>query len=625
MLQKWALRLPLLVSLALSCFASYGQQQFLGKFDLAGHSGQAEFYYTLADGDTLITGPFKFYSGGIDDLLDKEGMYFHVEGNFNEGLPMGSWRFQFGQLSGGDELRLTGNTLQTQISGTLHTIHGAFDRGLLTGPWVSAVQHIVNSEVEVERFHSRFEFEGNRPKHSFSIENDDLSLMGLFLRDGFAHDTWELFVDAASNTLEEWRFDEGWLRSIKNADEPEIPIFRKDTVPVVEMNIDERYVRLIKARSFLDRGDSLNSDGILDLLAINAEHYEMVNRMIAAVSPVHSVRPELKVKAYEYPLDESELQALAHIKDEYDSNWYHVERLLRNKQIQLLRLADPHVDSTLKQLEHVESTWLLPLGKILDYQHYRILKNIERSALIDQLWNNQTWNEGITKPTASGLRGVAHIAEQITARIEQLTESLDEKLFVKVKQDELDQLEVQMIEKVEIMNRHIDSLMEVSELSVQEQHRVISSRVNERLKLYAGMEDIDKKTGYARSTLMCIEDMKMLADNLSRLQVTKSEILSLYKDKVWNPFTSTLMEETVKKELVEAYTDVLIPYIHRQANDVSCATAGKTIALLERIHARMIDLREEETRKLERKLKKDMPAEQVLRLLNVQPSTATGS
>ena len=89
------------------------------------------------------------------------------------------------------------------------------------------------------------------------------------------------------------------------------------------------------------------------------------------------------------------------------------------------------------------------------------------------------------------------------------------------------------------------------------------------------------------------------------LQAHMDEIKVAYTDQVWNPFTATVMSEQVKRHITGAYRDILVPYLFYELNNaLSCNNTPQLISLLENTHKRMLELREEDTGKLERKLKR---------------------
>ncbi|CAN0596455.1 unnamed protein product, partial [Ectocarpus sp. 12 AP-2014] len=110
----------------------------------------------------------------------------------------------------------------------------------------------------------------------------------------------------------------------------------------------------------------------------------------------------------------------------------------------------------------------------------------------------------------------------------------------------------------------------------------------------------------ARKLVVCHESMYQLALSVAALPAQSVAISKLYEDRIWNPFMAILMDEAVKKRITSAYQKVLIPYFLDQINTkLSCANVDDINLLLDALHNRMLELRYEDTKKLERKLKKE--------------------
>ena len=82
------------------------------------------------------------------------------------------------------------------------------------------------------------------------------------------------------------------------------------------------------------------------------------------------------------------------------------------------------------------------------------------------------------------------------------------------------------------------------------------------------------------------------------------------------------MDEEVKKRITLAYRKVLAPYFTEQiASGLTCNTAAELAYQMESTHQRMLRLREEDTSKLERKLRKEQDPKVVMRLFGIGSNT----
>ena len=110
-----------------------------------------------------------------------------------------------------------------------------------------------------------------------------------------------------------------------------------------------------------------------------------------------------------------------------------------------------------------------------------------------------------------------------------------------------------------------------------------------------------------------------LTTTVSLTTKRQKEIKALYIDAVWNPFTSTVMNEDVKPRIITAYKNVLIPYLLDEVeHNLSCKKVSQLSKLYNGVYDRMLELREEETNKLERKLRKEKDPIVVLDLFTIK-------
>ena len=181
-----------------------------------------------------------------------------------------------------------------------------------------------------------------------------------------------------------------------------------------------------------------------------------------------------------------------------------------------------------------------------------------------------------------------------------------------------------MGKKTEILEQNIDSLLRKTNLSLQKALNGILETKETLLKSYAEMEESDAKLEFGKNTLECLDNLGTLASALGQLPEKGQLIDEKYQDAVWNPFTATIMDEAVKKRITSAYKNVLVPYILETVSaPIACENAVGTTQLLADIQKRLMELREEPTKKLERKLRKEQNPEVILELLGVVSNLKT--
>jgi hypothetical protein len=114
--------------------------------------------------------------------------------------------------------------------------------------------------------------------------------------------------------------------------------------------------------------------------------------------------------------------------------------------------------------------------------------------------------------------------------------------------------------------------------------------------------------------------MDSLATEVAMVPERWEEIKQEYRDDVWNPFTAIVMSEEIKKRITDSYRQVLIPYYLDQiTNNLSCTNVRSLLQSLTSVHRRMLELKEEDTKRIERKLKREDDPEAIIELLEIDP------
>jgi len=109
--------------------------------------------------------------------------------------------------------------------------------------------------------------------------------------------------------------------------------------------------------------------------------------------------------------------------------------------------------------------------------------------------------------------------------------------------------------------------------------------------------------------------LKFLTDELVALPDKKVMLKTLYTDSIWNPFMANLMDEEVKKRITAAYFKILVPYFLKSAaSELDCDNVKVLKDQIIQANQRMEELREGDTRKLERKLRREKDPNQILKL-----------
>jgi len=139
------------------------------------------------------------------------------------------------------------------------------------------------------------------------------------------------------------------------------------------------------------------------------------------------------------------------------------------------------------------------------------------------------------------------------------------------------------------------------------------------LNSYSKVKSAQDKLISARNTVACLKNLNELSVTVSKMPQLKSTIQETYTDRIWNPFMATLMDEDIKKRITTAYTKILEPYFLKQTEEsLTCENISALNGNITETYHSVLMLKDKDTKKLERKLKKEKDPLTILELLNVQ-------
>lgn len=611
------------------------KQLYSGPFQVGNYKGEATYHYTVKDADTIFDGSFQLQSSNLEALLQKEDISFSIKGNFENNYPTGYWTFRFNEFQSDSTSSLEAYQYVVNVNGTQRVASGAFKKGKPDGKWTCAVQHIKNSQIDNITFQSSIEYDNGVPQQSFTVKNERQELVGRFLRNGLAHDEWTLYSDNEVDAVESWRFNEGLLQSIlmkTNGDLESTDIYTQYKGETKTIALDNSYLDILKIKLPIDNPSELAKSGIIRLLTENDQYYKTINGILSNLGTT-SFSPQFKVRVPYFPLERSELTSLDTIVAITKKSQTISNTLLEDTQLSILKLSDKNVRSIEESLEAVSEEILDPLGEMVRHYKNGILPFIPRNELLLKIWVNGipdiqkvSKKESIVSDNKSiaklySLKKVQTLAKETLQHLDSIQRILTKKISKQKREQEAVALEKKMIAQVEYLERLQDSL-QVDSIAPAFYNTIGSIKENaaDKLSKYSNIKNAKAKLEYARELVNCFEKLDQVGETIVALPQQQYNIRSEYQDAIWNPFTATIMNESVKKRLIAAYEDVLIPYFLKEIEvGLPCEDTEHWVNMMDATYDRMLVLRNEDTKKLERRLRKVDDPLIVLERLNIKP------
>lgn len=629
-------------SLAIYC---QEKQNYVGPLQIGPYSGNANYYYYVSQNDTVLDGSFEMQKSNLDALLSNEDVTFSFKGQFQDNHANGLWHFEFGEFKSDSLTEVVGLQYSLNVSGFLENAKGKLSMGKPDGQWIYARNKIENSKISEVLFESVIEFENGVPQKSFKIKNRDGTLVGRFLRDGLAHDEWTFYSEYQITNNQSWFFQNGQIKEIEtvlNGQTEKIKFEKNSGDSQVTINLDSRYIKILSLKNKLAKEVFTKSDGVSNLLTENADYYKKIDTILSGLGEAYFL-PEFKVIVDYYPLDSLEKKQLSIIRDSFKKSDSISKSYLNDSQLNILKLSDREANYYYSIIEIIAERYLLPIKELLTLHDEKALEFIDRNSLFNQLWPNgapskdidvdkdigERWEDTFAGPndvnfdfTEQNINGILDISNYAEASLKYIEGILAKKLAKVRRQKEIIALEEKMISQINNLNRVIDSVDAKlpKELITALEH--VNMVANTNLSTYSKMENEDEKLTYGRELTICFENMQELELAILR-QPEKSEKITLhYQDEVWNPFMANLMIEDIKKRITTAYGKVLIPYLLNQVRlDLDCSNVASLVSLFNNSYERMLTLREEDTRKLERRLRREKKPDVIIQLLGIDPQT----
>ena len=622
-------------------------QKYAGTMKLGEYEGEAEYGYKIVGTDTLLEGAFKMQRSNLQALLEKNDTSFSFSGTFEDDYPEGFWQFQFGKFQSESKTEVVDFEYRVAVSGVQERTSGLVTKGKPNGKWTYTVEQIKNSEVEKTLFKSDIEFDKGIPRRNFSIQGDNNTLVGRFLRNGLAHDEWSLYNGSEPGETEDWIFDDGLLkevRSYENGTAHTTEVFESSSIGTDTkiINLDSGYIKILKIQQQYSSDSTLVFDGkIPGLLRQNAAYYKKIDSILSQLGQ-SSFLPEFKVRVPYFPLDSVEIIQLDTINERLQNATAISNSFLNDTHLNILKLSDDEAMYYYSLIQAISENFLSPLTKLIQYREEGILDFVKREKLMQNLWPNGFPSKDISVRLATGSDTLSRFkvfelqnasaysfdgenltkAEQLTkyaaASLAHVEQVLGAKLTKEKQQQELIALEEELIVQNKALQQLIDSIPSTLAPKYRRAINHIKSVSDKSLEDFSKHEQLNG----AEKLVDCYEQMNMMAKAILALPEQMEEINTAYNDRVWNPFMATLMNEEVKKRITSAYRKNLIPYFLEQINaNLSCDSVSELVALIENTHRRMLQLRNEDTARIERKLRKEQDPLKIMQLFNVQVET----
>ncbi|XLS29737.1 hypothetical protein ACJD0Z_02695 [Flavobacteriaceae bacterium M23B6Z8] len=603
--------------------------------NLGGYDGILTANYIVKDNDTILNGKFKF-----ENVFTKNGDFISnpikITGAFKNGLPDGNWNFNFGFYSQNQNKDLVDFQYVIKLNGVKESVSLRLQEGVPNGPWLTQIDSLENSQITKTMFKSELEYVNGLPQRTFKIENSNEVMVGRLLRDAVAHDVWTFFSKTDLGYEENWSFDQGLLRVITTKTDnltKQVDLNYGNSDSFENTNLNEHYLDIINLRLRQQDNAKVSVGGMGALLMQDSKIYEDVLDFFNDLGTPLKVEG-FKVRVPLFPLTKKDKESIKEIAQNYQKADTLINTILDDAQLNILRLNDSVSAQIFEIANSYKSSYLKPISQIVAYDRNKVLEHIDIKKLINGLSlrdisksnlsdKNEDYLKSILDVTFESkfirdLQDVHKLSEYCVAVARALSQQLELKLSRINREKAFLKQESELVNKTRTVNKLLDSLQQSESDFLKGPFSGLKSLMKNELELYAGMNESADKLQFGENLIRCLKNIRSLAEVIVIIPVQVKEIKELYQDQVWNPFTATIMNEDVKRRLVRAYQHRLIPfYLHQIETKIQCDQLNQIKDDLQHLHKKMVELRDEDTKKLERKLKRNKKSEDILKLFGL--------
>lgn len=619
--------------------------RYSGNFRLSDSiQGTAVFNYYLSEGDTIRHGDFRFQQF-IEHYLDSDTIHgFVLNGTFDNNIKNGPWRYVSRDFTISGNPQALDARVVYDVTGKEFLINTSFSKGLAHGDYEILDRNIHESQPSDTSFYVRFGYENGEVRGSLQGFSNHLEVQGYFDEEGFPDGDWTIthLIDSVPPITEIRRYDHGFFSKhfYQIADEMyEIHHIGFDTLArsglglLTRIPVTSTYFRALDytdivmdttaVQPFFEEGNFQNliarSNHFLERVMVNPAMHDNKN-VWTKVEGNTTIKP-MMIKISRYAYTDEEL-ALNKSSERYLTETLSLlKSFLSEPNIRIARFSQENLAIYFRLMEIYENrlTKLSPVIHFLmdeasEYvDHNAILKHhivdISYPNVVEYDFQDTTKTEQYNFPPSISNFSIIEINTQLEFIFEDVNKLIQKSSQYiedfKVQSDLYAREEKLIQLKDSIVN--LFALVDTNDNSYHELHRqlkpTIDRQVEQVFKSYSTLP-LQQRLLEVGITIECYQQYVQLYGKLTDFDTILGQIDEEYTRSVWNAFTYTYMEERVKERLYKIYEESILPYyIGKLKNHESCEDLQQGITDIEKLLQRMMDLRMEDTRNLERQLR----------------------
>ena len=603
-----------------------------------------------------FNGSFEFYQSKKDTTREEFAIGVLYEGGFVNDQKEGEWVYTFSRLEPSKLKRVERTNIIYAGTGGRFFIQGEFEKNMAVGEWVSVHQEIELGNPVDTTFLAITNFQENKMTGNFNSWCDSVRIEGEIDENGFLEGVWKFYQTTEDDKLieEQRTYESGVL--VKHQiiiDEKELHVKHIGLDKTVggdgenweEVNVSKDYFNIIFKTNFGVESDALSLEETNDLIGKSnaflkysifsfGRHDDVNIWQIEDGKDI--VYPKLRVRKFPYTDEEKEqiesglklIKESTEIIEDYlndpqvDINRYNYKEISLYYEIykvynrELKKLKNVFEKLNLYTYEYVNRDKILP---------YLLKDGIQYPDEITYEYDDQKLSEAYEFP--EGISSDNRSIKNMSLHLEAINNSLIETKKQVEPIIEKNRKRAEIAEKESELVKKRDSIIDLfndkeNREDYNTYHESFKEDVNvfimDRFKTYAN-KDVEERLGKTQFVIDCFKTIGTLYSKLVDLEEKKERIEESYKREVWSPVTYTYMTETIKERIYNAYKNYLLDKVVDDIKkSIGCEKLDEKMENISILYKEMMAIRDRDTSKEERALRRVKDADKILSILNIK-------
>jgi hypothetical protein len=645
----------LLVLFLLLPFFLFSQQIYKGEYSFNGLSGEGNFDFISGEGNKMIKqGEFNFLRKERDPL-DKTKLYrTEVSGVYEQDKKTGVWKYQ-------DEKHVVtlqdveDFTLVYDINSQQIKLRANYKNGIPDGRWIFEENEFRDGKLNRKSQADDFLFRNGSIQGKFQyksfVDNKTHFIRGELNNSGFMNGEWTFVYQDKGKLISEIRkYENGFLLGVVKRD-----LESDETLEEVVFFQTIKKLNLVNSnqnkgfRVSEDKFGILFNDGFLsgsEQFTIQNSGNDFIKEFLTSVLRYDGQYVTQKGELVDYPihtkkfvfeLSRSQQRIVEDLPAKFDRLQTTVRDYAERNALNLNRqksdtLSFAHAFFQFQAKKLMEFSEIINLLRTKEIQFYD-LENLSEEGLAflterdvvefsfsDSLFKRVLEYEvgDISKSFYESLSSYINQMEQKTSELK----SFVDKSLSRIERDEdlraiQNQIQTKRDELGQKFQQSEDYDKITNELLQGVQQNILGTGFEKLNERYAKEENFDGKKEIARVMLDLLNEIDNQYSQLVRLSSDVNQLDELYMEEVFNPFTFTRYDQRAKNRLYESGEKLLDHYLDGVKAETEYTEVKNWINKISKLFERMGELREADTRNLERRINRRLSVSKIESLLEL--------